>query len=347
VRIPISRVQVGDRLLSDTFNDHGVLVLSAHTVLEADDISKLHRHLIDQCDIDLRMDDRRLSAAQAKQRQEEKAAAYGDAVDQIKLVFEQVLQEGKIQEQHVENGFTPLVQHFKQEKDVVSLLIVLNNKDDYTYQHSVQVGMISYYIAKWLGQSEEQALIAGKAGYLHDIGKSKVPVDILQKPSRLTDHEYAEIKKHTIYGYELLKASGFDSVTALAALQHHERLDGTGYPLQIKGDKMQPLSKIVAVADVYSAMISNRAYQKGRNLLHVLREIHRCSFGELEPAITQVFIRNMIPNFVGKKLQLVSGETGTIVLTNQQDYFRPLIQVNGEFIDLSHRRELEIEQIFI
>jgi putative nucleotidyltransferase with HDIG domain len=344
LRVPIYDVRVGDRLGSDTFNKHGLLVLSAHTILHAEDIAKLQRHDLDYVDIDLQVENSRLTVSTV---QEQQAEAYSNAVDNIKLVFEQVLHEGKLHEEQVENGFTPLVQHFKQERDVVSLLIALNTKDDYTYQHSVQVGMISYYIAKWLGQSEDEALLAGKAGYLHDIGKSKVSIDILQKPSRLTDEEYEEIKKHTIFGYEMLKQSGFEQSLAVAALQHHERLDGTGYPLRIKGHEMSRMSKIVAVADVYSAMISNRAYQKARNLLHVLREIHRCSFGELDPGITQVFIRNMVPNFVGKKLQLTNGQLGTIVLTNPVDFFRPLINVEGRFVDLSHERELDIEQIFV
>jgi putative nucleotidyltransferase with HDIG domain len=243
------------------------------------------------------------------------------------------------------SNFYPLVDNFKQEKDVVSLLLTLNGKDDYTYQHSVQVGILSYYISKWMGNTEQAALVAGKAGYLHDVGKSKINMTILNKPARLSEDEYTEMKKHTIYGYQIIEKSMNQPDVAIAALQHHERLDGTGYPFGIKANKIHPLSKIVAVADIYSAMISSRVYQKERDMLHVLKEIHRVSFNEIDPQICIEFIKNMLPHFIGKKVTLSNGEVGTIIMTNPSDFFRPLIQINQQFLDLSIRRELEINKI--
>jgi HD-GYP domain-containing protein (c-di-GMP phosphodiesterase class II) len=155
------------------------------------------------------------------------------------------------------------------------------------------------------------------------------------------------MKKHTIYGYQIINKSMNQPELAKAALQHHERLDGTGYPFGIKADKMHPLAKIVAVADIYSAMISSRVYQKERDMLHVLKELHRVSFSEVDPQICIVFIQNMLPHFIGKKVTLSNGEVGTIVMTNPSDFFRPLIQMDQQFLDLSHHRELEINKINI
>ena len=87
------------------------------------------------------------------------------------------------------------------------LLLTLSTKDDYTYQHSVQVGILSYYISKWLGNSEEDCSNAGKAGYLHDVGKSQISIAILNKPARLTAEEYSEMKKHTVLGYQIISKS--------------------------------------------------------------------------------------------------------------------------------------------
>ncbi|MNI37991.1 Cyclic di-GMP phosphodiesterase response regulator RpfG [compost metagenome] len=221
----------------------------------------------------------------------------------------------------------------------------MNSNDDYTFQHSVQVGMLSYYLAKWLDKSEEEALLIGKAGYLHDIGKSKIDQSILNKPSRLTADEFDEIKKHTIYGYDIIRHSYKDTGLAMAALQHHERMDGNGYPLRKKGLDIHPFARIVAVADVYSAMTSNRAYQKKKDLLYVLRELHRMSFGELDAEATQCFIKHMIPNFIGKKVNLADGRVGDIILTNPCDFFRPLIQIDSQFFDLSHETAIEIDSI--
>ncbi|MCP3772263.1 HD-GYP domain-containing protein [Paenibacillus sp. MZ04-78.2] len=351
--ISIHQVKVGDRLGSDTFNGYGLLVLSAHTELSVDDIEKLKLHKIDEVDIafpddpepDAAIDEsppaRTMHAASAAA-----VTAYHEAVDGMKNIFEQAIQKGIVYKDQIDNGFNPLVQQVHQVRDVVSLLLVLNNTDDYTYQHSVQVGMISYYIAKWLGQSESDAILVGKAGYLHDIGKSLIDPAILRKPEKLTAEEYERMKKHTVYGYELLQRSGLPAEVCLAALQHHERLDGSGYPYGLGGEEIHPLSKIVAVADIYSAMISSRVYQKKRDLLFVLRELHQCSFGQIDPQITQLFIQHMVPNFIGKKVQLASGETGTIILTHPTDVFRPLVNFDGTFIDLSERTDLEVEHIF-
>ena len=352
--ISIHQVKVGDRLGSDTFNGYGLLVLSAHTELSVDDIEKLKLHHIDEVDIAFRTDDPGPDTARDESPSAQTyhaasaaaIAAYHEAVDGMKSIFEQAIQQGIVQKDQIDIGFNPLVQQVHQEKDVVSLLLVLNSTDDYTYQHSVQVGMISYYIAKWLGQSEPEAVLAGKAGYLHDIGKGLIDPAILQKPGKLTAEEYERVKKHSIYGYELLQRSGLPAEICLTALQHHERLDGSGYPYGLRGDEIHPLAKIVAVADIYSAMISSRVYQKKRDLLFVLRELHRCSFGQIDPHITQLFIQHMVPNFIGKKIQLASGEMGTIVLTHPTDVFRPLVNFDGTFIDLSERTDLEVEHIF-
>jgi HD-GYP domain-containing protein (c-di-GMP phosphodiesterase class II) len=351
LKISIEDLHVGDRTGSDIFNTNGLLVVAAHTVLNAEDIEKLQRHQVDYVDIMLRYDGsvaiQNIPPVKIEPVAVEKMASYEDAVDVAKLLFNEVETTGIINNQQVDSGFTPLTDHFKKEIDVVSLLLTLNNRDDYTYQHCVHVGMLSYYIAKWLGFPEKEAAAAGKAGYLLDIGNSGVNKNILDKPGPLTEEEFEEVKKHTQIGHDLIKASKMDDISALVALQHHERLDGSGYPFGLEGKDIHPLAKIVAVADVYSAMITDRVYRKKQDLLQVLRELHRMSFGQLDPKVAQVFIRNMIPNFLGKRMLLSSGETGYIVMTHPSDFFKPLVQVEDRFINLTEHPELEIEEIYI
>ena len=350
MRVHITDLVEGDYLEQDTFNSFGLHILSADRRLDESDIAKLFQHQIEYVEIAIRVQASSHTNVNNKRTPNNNIkiqGTYNFAVDGVKQLFEQALHSGKIDEEQVSEGFAPLVENFKSEKDVVSLLLTLNNKDDYTYQHSVQVGILAYFLAKWLGTSEAGALLAGKAGYLHDIGKCKIETDILNKPSRLNDKEFAEIKKHTIFGYEILNQSFNNSALSFAAIEHHERCDGTGYPKGIKASTIQPLSKIIAVADIYSAMISTRVYQKERDLLHVLQELHRISFNELDPKYTQMFIKHMIPNFIGKSVLLSNGDIGTIVFTNQSDLFRPLVKVNEEFIDLSNKHEISIEKIYM
>ncbi len=350
MRIHVTELHLGDQLNSNVFNNYGLHVLSSDTILSNDDISKLYRHNIDYVDIVMRKNFDTIAEANP---QVESIIAnvfpkFETAAAGMKNLFDQVRADGRIDERIVNQNIDPLLKQFKQEKDVVSLLLTLTNKDDYTYQHCVQVGMISYYLALWIGLPEEQALLTGKAGFLHDIGKSKIDEVILNKPDKLTDEEFNYMKGHTTFGYEIIKKSlATPNEISLVALQHHERLDGTGYPNNLTKEKLHPMSRIISVADVYSAMITTRVYQKKRDLLYVLRELHRLSFSELDPQIVHSFIRKMIPNFIGKSLVMQSGEVGQIIMTNPADVFRPLIKINDQFIDMSKNHNYEINTIFI
>ncbi|AZN40205.1 HD-GYP domain-containing protein [Paenibacillus albus] len=351
MRIHVTELKEGDILSSDIFNSYGLHVLSRGTSLQMKEISKLIQHHIDYVDIDTRLftevSIRTIESGLSPKWLPTVTPIYQDAVNGCEQLFLDAYQNGVINEEDVAETFQPLVDTFKLERDVVSMLLLLNTKDDYTYQHSVQVGMLSYYLAGWLGYDDKDTVKIGQAGFLHDIGKCQITDDILNKPSKLSDEEFEMIKKHTVYGHRIIIESFGESMAATVALQHHERIDGTGYPNRVSGELIDPIAKIVAVADVYSAMISSRVYQKKRDLLIVLRELHRMSFSELDAHTTHTFIKHMIPNFIGKQVELVTGETGTIIMTHPTDYFRPLIRVEDQFIDLSIERDLEVKHITI
>ncbi len=348
MRVHVQDLQVGDKLVDNVFNQYGLHVISTETVLTANDIALLFRHGVDYVEIAVRVVDIKLKMAEIQQQtqlREKMAPVVAAAVEGLKKLFDQVMESGTVDPKVVNQSYQPMVDSLQKESDVVSLLLVLESKDDYTYQHCVQVGMISYFIAKWMGKPEIEAQRIGKAGYLHDIGKTKIPSHILDKPGPLTPAEFDEIKKHTTYGHDIIVESLEDASMALVALQHHERMNGRGYPNGDTEGQIHPFAKIVAVAEVYCTMISSNAYQEKRNMLSVLKELYSLSFSELDPQVTHTFIRNMIPNFIGKKIVLENGAVGEIVMTNPNDFFRPLIKVDERFIDLSRDKELVVKDI--
>ncbi|WP_166241888.1 HD-GYP domain-containing protein [Paenibacillus turpanensis] len=348
MRVNVTDLQVGDKLTSHVFNQYGLHVLSSDSVLSANDIAMLFRHGIEYVDIAIRVVDVKAKIAQFQkesQLREKMQPMLDQAVEGLKRLFEQAGAAGTFDPQLVDNAYQPLAEQIQKETDVVSLLLALEVTDDYTYQHSVQVGMISYFIAKWMGKSEAEAQKIGKAGFLHDIGKTKIPHEILYKKDKLTTAEFNEIKKHTTYGHDIIVESLEDASMALVALQHHERMNGRGYPNGDSDSQIHPYAKIVSVAEVYCTMISSTVYQAKRNMLAVLQELHNLSFTELDPQITHTFIQNMIPNFIGKKITLDNGQVGTIVMTNANDFFRPLIQIDNTFIDLSKEKQYAVKDI--
>lgn len=357
MRIHVTDIMDSDVLKKDVFNSYGLHILSKNTVLNSKEISKLVQHSIDfieivdrsltsNSNIDFDQLERTLESTATPKWLPHMTPIYNTVVDNVKDLFDTARKNNKINAEKALTEFDPLINNLSLERDVVSLLLLLNNSDSYTYQHSVQVGMLSYYIANWMGLSDEESIKVGHSGFLHDIGKCKIDHDILNKPEKLTKEEFEEVKRHTTYGYEIIKNSTEDENIALGALDHHERMDGSGYPHGKKGEEISLYGRIIAIADIYSAMISSRVYQKERDLLFVLRELYRLSFDELDPVVTHSFIAHMIPNFIGKRVTLNDGRTGIIVMTHPTEYFSPLIKVDSEFIDLTQERSLEIMHVY-
>lgn len=351
MRIHIMDLVPGDQLEDDTFNQAGVLVLQKNAMLSNEAITRLLQHNVDYVDIK----EREMNLGRHTD-----VVPHHNAKQKIKKKFEQVIYEfediflsastnGSFDEIKVEQLLQPVVTELAEQKDVVSLLLLLHHgsPDDYTYTHCLQVGLLSYYIAKWLNYSDEEAYQISRAGYLSDIGKCKLPIHIINKPGKLTPEEFEEIKLHPSYSYEMIMNSTQDEVTARIALEHHERNDGSGYPNGLLSDDIHPYSKIVAVADVYTAMISNRVYQSKQPLLTVLKELNALSFGKLSPEPTQALIRHILPNFIGKKVLLSTGKDGVIVMNNQTDFFRPLIQMESGFVDLARNPDIFIEEVYL
>ncbi|MCL2058850.1 MAG: HD domain-containing protein, partial [Oscillospiraceae bacterium] len=149
---------------------------------------------------------------------------------------------------------------YNRRSDFVGVLSCLNqvrDSDEYTYSHCLNVAFICLFVAKWLNYNADVMNGVLQAGLLHDVGKCRIPGDILNKPSSLSADEFEHMKKHTVFGYRMLEGvADVRPSTALAALEHHEKINGKGYPLGIKSDKIHLYGKIVAVADIYDAMTS-------------------------------------------------------------------------------------------
>ena len=153
---------------------------------------------------------------------------------------------------------------FGENSTTISMFDMLHNMrqiDDSTYAHSVNVALICRLIGKWKNFSEKDMDTLTLCGLLHDIGKSKIPNEIIGKPGKLTDSEYEEIKKHPVIGYNLVKNLDIDQRIKNAVLLHHERFDGKGYPLGLTGNEIDDFTSIVSIADVYDAMTAARCYR--------------------------------------------------------------------------------------
>ncbi|WP_435925437.1 HD-GYP domain-containing protein [Paenibacillus sp. DYY-L-2] len=337
----------GDRLRVDIFNKAGLHVLPKGTIIHKEEIALLIRQSIHYVDIEPREDKLPLSQLDRSGFTKRLKENFESTVQGYQALFLEALTTGKFNRSMVEEKLQPMLEIMDYKKDVVELLITLGEEDVNLYNHSMKVGILSYYIASWLGYSREECYEISKAGYLHDIGKSRLRQDLRNRGEHLNEAQWDEFKRHTRYGYEIIRDSMSDPTPALVALQHHEKEDGTGYPQGLKKEEIHPYAKIVAVANQYVELTSANGGSGRIGLLSVLRKVYELGFGELDEQVVQALTRNLLPHFIGKQAELSNGETATIVWNNPSEFFRPLVRVKDRFRDLAMERDIVIEEIYM
>ncbi|SFG75418.1 HDIG domain-containing protein [Desulfotomaculum arcticum] len=231
--------------------------------------------------------------------------------------------------------------------DVFAYLNQVSMLDDHTVGHSINVSLISGVICDWIKIKQTLKRDVILAGMLHDIGKSIIPQSILKKPGSLSREEWEQIKQHPVNGYKILKEAKAPDSVLIGALMHHERGDGSGYPLGLKQDKIPLVAKIVAIADIYDAMTSERTYRNKMCPFHVIRQFQFNYFGVLDTRILMTFLTRIAECYIGELVALTDGTAGEIVFIHPGDPAKPLVKTKFGLINLQDQPGLEVDHIII
>ena len=229
--------------------------------------------------------------------------------------------------------------------DFFDMLHNLRHVDDSIYVHCLNVALISRMIGKWLKIPARDLETLTFAGLLHDIGKSLIPEDLLNKQGKLTNEEYDLLCQHAQLGYDLLRPLPLDSHVKNAALVHHERCDGSGYPGKATTEAIDDYAHIIAIADVYDAMTAARTYRAPLCPFQVIAEFEKDGLQKYKPKYILTFLEHIASTYQNNHVLLSDGRAANIVLLNRHHLSKPLVQLdNGECIDLS-RSELYINSL--
>jgi len=344
--IDLSSLPIGKVLARDIYDSEGRLLLPKNILLKPSHMQHLLNlnHKIIYVIEDLVGNHPRAPKSALELEETLLPVAFASAVETIRHLMCEVIEGHIIKRSEVEDTIDLIMPEILHTNNVWHCLDNVRVKDDYTFQHSVSVCVIAVKIGQTLDMPETQLRHLGIAGLLHDVGKAKIPQQILQKPGPLTTAECMEMRKHPLYGSQIVNDISFsDRDIVTAVLQHHEYADGRGYPMQLSAEKIHPYSRIIAVADVFDAITSERYYRPRFPLLQAVEEITRETCGHLDPIITRRLVRYILNIVPGEKVQLNTGERARVVLANESEPMRPLIQTADRFIDLSQERDISIE----
>lgn len=360
-RVLLSEVKTGMELANDLYDEQGRLILPIGTKFDRENILKLKNYDIVSIKIFERSELEDLfNSNHAKSKRSElnyyekikntkQFEAFDEQFTQSVDILENQLNQIVIRNKEINvykmlQSVKAIINSNKTGYSMLDMLNCIRGYDDLTYAHSMNVALICNVMAKWLKFNDEETDQLLLAGLLHDIGKIKIPKQILSKPGKLTDKEYQIIQYHTILGYDIIKNYPIDAVVKNAALMHHERYNGTGYPHNLKGDSIDKISRIVAIADVYDAMTADRVYREGLSPFDVIDYFESCM--ELfDPELCLIFLEHTAQSYVSCTVLLSDGREAKIALINKTALGKPVVMIDNDPLDLSKNRDIKIVRL--
>ena len=273
---------------------------------------------------------------------------YEEAVAYLKKEFQNWQAGARIDITKVRSAMIPLIEMVLKERSYIFDLSSYSNPKDYLYHHCVATGLISSIIVQKLGYDRGTAIQMALAGMLADSGMSKIPTRIREKNTALSEQEFLEIRKHPLYSYQMVKdLTALKSDMKAAIYHHHERLDGSGYPEGRRDANILFYSQVIAVADVFNAMTSERLYRAKQSPFRVIEMIKEEEFGKFDIKVVQALIDIVADLPIGTKVELSNMEHAEVMFINRYSPTRPLVKLysTGEIIDLATLRQLYISRI--
>lgn len=271
---------------------------------------------------------------------------FKENIDKLEFSLNALLEKSDdFNPQDMINDTMGMIQNRESPSGIMDMILNMHGYDDCTYAHSLNVSLICNMFARWLHFSPEEQELATACGLFHDVGKLAIPSDVLKKTDKLTAAEYKLIQTHPLESYKMLSQLDLPEEVKNAALMHHERCDGSGYPYGFTYEKISRFGKIVAIADVYEAMTSSRAYRDAFTPFDVITLFENDGLQKYDPTFLLPFLENVVNTFVNQQVRLSNGVEGTIIYINPVALARPTIKVGDRYLDLKEHKDLNIKEL--
>lgn len=362
MRVQINQLSEGCILSKDVFSMSHKPLMRSQTILNQDLLQILQAFLINEVEVEPYfengnafkpageiLDSSAVEKITNSNQSTDFEGLYKNAVQAFKQLYLDWQSGALVDISKIRNLLIPVVEQGLKEPDKILKTYKYTKDEDHLYHHSVSAGLVSAYLGKSMGFSYGDTIQVAMTGLLCDCGITKVEQQgFLTKKTALTDKEFKEIKQHPVHSYKMLKnIVSLKEAVKLGVLQHHERLDGSGYPLGAKADQLHPFGKIAALAHAYQAMVSERLHRSKQSPFKVLEQLMQDEFGKFDLKALNELKKGLLKLSSGTTVRLSDGRIAEIVFIEDQDPTRPLVKIEEteEILALKGQSHLFIEEI--
>lgn len=347
VTFPVDALKPNEHFLAqDIYNSSGVMIARKDSMITKKIIVKLNLHCVDSVMVK-KFDTQSLPTVNPEDYQitfnvegfaediEEFENNYNQVADTIKGNFKDIENGKEIETNEILQFGAEIINQLKGTSNIFSYLSFMKSTDTITFNHCLNCSIISQIFGKYIGLDDEEIEMLATAALLHDIGKTKIPPELIYKEEPLSKDEVVTMQNHVLHSYKMIENHDLPQSVKLGVLMHHERNDGTGYIMHNKGDQIHKFAKIIAIIDIYEAMTQERPYRNKITPLKALQHIKSIAVSKLDYNLASKFIEMTANSFMNSKVKLSNGDVGEIVFIDTKRVTKPLVKVNDSIIDLA------------
>lgn len=352
LRVSVNRLREGMVVVEDIFAKTGAVLVTEGTYVTKEVIGMLTRHFVESVMVEYDMEKRDLTLALPDRDIPGRKKRY-EAFKETFVVAEQALSD-RLKEivQHSEDVDVPellgmlngLIEKTGDDSHLADILFCMKKQRTGLYAHSINVALLGQLLARWAGCDRNEIEAVSVAGLLHDIGFLELWKDNTEEIEYCKEFETDKYEKHVVCGYNIIKKQNIDQQIKQAILTHHERVNGSGFPLQVMGDNINRLSRIIAIADTYDTLTMEEGSEEV-SAFDVISEMEEHGYNRLDSHFLLIFLRRIAETMIQKRVLLSDGREGKVIMINKYRLTRPLVQVDGMFLDLEKQKRVHIKKV--
>lgn len=342
--LSVQELKIGMIIEKDVVKNGSLLIRSGSIVNEEMMVRLKKAYFLEKIEISVKEE---VIAKSDKELEREKVEeTFKEISTDLKNMFEKLdkVKENKVNDLRI---FSEKIQNeLKSTGILIGNIVFKGSGEDSIYRHGVNVAVLSALLGKWIGLEQSKLNLLIYSALLHDFGIIKLEQKVPQKPDILIEEKFKIVKQHTQIAYKYVNSIPYlDKSVSYGVLMHHEREDGSGYPLAITGEKIHSFAKIIAIADELDVMNSDEEYKGKRGPFEILEIIKEKSLNKLDYEYSKIFLEHIANYYMGESVLLSTGEKAKILQININNLARPLVVKDSEFIDLSKNRNVYIKEV--